>query len=177
MASGATTIYDLPYPLQTDQVNVHGDIQSLAEQLELILPTIGVPYHDLEVTNISGTTINKGDPVYITGYSNTALKPTVAKSQASNLNTFPIVGLATAQISNNTDGEIITSGIFVGPDTSTFAAGDVLYVASSGGLTNTAPSSGSSSVGVVVRSAGTGIVIVTAGRGNGTWGALKAGLI
>lgn len=177
MASGATTIYDLPYPLQTDQVNVHGDIQSLAEQLELILPTIGVPYHQLEVTNVSGTTINKGDPVYITGYSGTTSKPTIAKSEASNLNSFPVLGLATAQISNNTDGQVILSGIFIGPDTSAFTAGNVLYVGSSGGLTNTSPSSGSSSVGIVAKAAGTGIVIVTAGRGNGTWGALKAGLI
>ena len=34
MATGATTIYDIPYPILTDPVNVHEDIQSLAERIE-----------------------------------------------------------------------------------------------------------------------------------------------
>jgi hypothetical protein len=65
MATGVTPIYDLPYPVLSDQVNVHEDIQSLAEQLELILPTLGLPYQTIEVTNSSGVSIAKGDPVYI----------------------------------------------------------------------------------------------------------------
>ena len=39
MASGLTPIYLLPYPLSTDPVNVHGDIEDLADRLETILPT------------------------------------------------------------------------------------------------------------------------------------------
>jgi len=37
MASGLTPIYFIPYPLSTDPVDVHGDIQDLALQLEDIL--------------------------------------------------------------------------------------------------------------------------------------------
>jgi hypothetical protein len=68
-----TTIYDLPYPTNTDPVDVAGDIQSLAEAIDAVLPTIGLPFHTLEIRNVSGVSIAKGDPVYITGYST---KPT-----------------------------------------------------------------------------------------------------
>ena len=68
MASGETTNYFLPYPILTDTVNVHGDIQSLAEQIDAVLPTIGLPYHTIQVKNTSGANITKGDPVYITNY-------------------------------------------------------------------------------------------------------------
>jgi hypothetical protein len=173
MATGATSQYDLPYPLLTDPVNVHGDIQSLAEQIELILPTIGLPYHTLEVKNTSGINITKGDPVYITGYST---KPTIAKSDADDINTFPVIGLAEATMSNNTESVIVLSGVFTGVNTSSFAAGDILYVASGGGLTATQPSSGSGAIGVVAKSDISGIIVVGQPKGNGTWGSLKAGL-
>ena len=42
MASGETITYDLPYPLASDPVNVHEDIQSLAEAIDTILPTLGL---------------------------------------------------------------------------------------------------------------------------------------
>ena len=57
MASGETTNYFLPYPILTDTVNVHGDIQSLAEQIDAVLPTIGLPYHTIQVKNTSGANI------------------------------------------------------------------------------------------------------------------------
>lgn len=37
MSTGITQIYSLPYPILTDEVNVHGDIQVLAETTENIL--------------------------------------------------------------------------------------------------------------------------------------------
>jgi hypothetical protein len=37
MASGATSTYLIPYPVSTDAVNVHGDIQSLSDRLEIVL--------------------------------------------------------------------------------------------------------------------------------------------
>jgi hypothetical protein len=35
MATGITTNYDIPFPLSSDPVNVHGDMQSLAETVML----------------------------------------------------------------------------------------------------------------------------------------------
>lgn len=171
-----TSTYDLPYPLSTDPVDVAGDLQSLAEAIEAVLPTIGAPYHTLEVRNVSGVSIVKGDPVYISGYST---KPTIAKANASTIGTFPVVGLAQSNIGNSTDGVIIVSGVFTGINTNSYTAGNVLYVAAGGGLTATKPTSNVVTVGVVAKSdSTTGVIIVTSPRSRAsTWGALKEGLL
>jgi hypothetical protein len=174
MATGATNTYDLPYPVLSDPVNIHEDIQSLAERLEDILSNVGVPFISLEVKNASGATIAKGTPVYISGYTT---KPTIAKSDSDDLTTFPVVGITQAAISNGNDGVIIISGVFENINTSSYSAGEILYVANGGGLTDTIPAGGSGAVAVVAKSnATTGIIIVGQPKGNGTWGALKNGL-
>ena len=169
-----TTNYDLPYPLSSDSVNVHEDIQDLAEAIDAILPTLGLPYHTLEVSNTSGVTIVKGDPVYIIGHG--ATKPRVAKSDASTLSTFPVIGLAQANITNTSDGVVVLTGVFTGVNTSSFTVGNRLYVAAGGGLTTTQPTTGGGVVGVVAKSAASGTILVGASKGNGTWGSMKAGL-
>ena len=176
MATGATPTYDIPYPVLTDPVNVHEDIQSLAESIESILPTIGLPFHTLEIRNVSGVSIAKGDPVYLTGFST---KPTIAKADAATIGTFPVVGLAQSAIGNSSDGVIVLSGVFTDINTSSYTAGDVLYVASGGGLTITKPASNVVTVGVVAKSNSTsGIILVTSPRSRAsTWGALKEGLL
>jgi hypothetical protein len=174
MATGSTNTYDLPYPLLSDPVNVHEDIQSLAERLEDILSNVGVPFISLEVRNVTGSTIAKGTPVYISGYST---KPTIAKCDSDDLATFPVVGITQSAISNSADGVIIVSGVFDEINTSSYVAGDILYVANGGGLTKTIPAGGSGAVAVVAKSnASTGIIIVGQPKGNGTWGSMKAGL-
>jgi hypothetical protein len=174
MATGATNNYDLPYPLLSDPVNVHEDIQLLAERLEDVLFNVGVPFISLEIRNNSGSSISKGTPVYISGYST---KPTIAKSDSDDLETFPVVGITQSTIASGSDGVIIVSGVFEGINTASFAAGDILYVANGGGLTNTIPTGGSGAVAVVAKSnASTGVIIIGQPKGNGTWGSLKAGL-
>jgi len=172
----STAVYDLPYPINTDNVDVAGDIQSLAESIELILPTIGLPFHTLEVRNVSGVSIAKGDPVYVSGFST---KPTIAKANAATIGTFPVVGLAQSAIGNSSDGVIVLSGVFTDINTASYTAGDVLYVASGGGLTATKPASNVVTVGVVAKSNSTsGIILVTSPRSRAaTWGALKEGLL
>jgi hypothetical protein len=175
MATGSTTNYDIPFPLSSDPVNVHEDIQSLAEAIEALLTTGASAYHTLDITNNSGASIAKGDPVYISGYGTS--KPTVAKSVATNLATFPVIGLAATSISNSSDGVIILSGVFSNINTNSYNVGDKLYVATSGGLTITQPTTGSGVVAVVLKkNASSGIILVEQPKGNGTWGSLKAGL-
>ena len=180
MASGETTIYDIPFPLPSDPVDVASDLQSLAERIEVILPTIGLPFFTLEVTNDSGVSINKADPVHISSYNSTSGKPEITKSQASDLTTFPVIGLAQTAIGNGSDGVVVLSGVFTGVNTSSYTAGDRLYVGSSGGLTATQPvtaTTNSGVVGVVAKSnSTTGIILVGSFKGNGTWGSMKAGL-
>ena len=171
-----TNIYDLPFPTNDSPVDVAGDIQSLAEAIDAVLPTIGLPFHTLEIRNVSGVSIAKGDPVYITGFST---KPTIAKANAATVGTFPVVGLAQSAIGNSSDGVIVLSGVFTNINTASYTAGDVLYVASGGGLTITKPTSNAVTVGVVAKSNSTsGIILVTSPRSRAsTWGALKEGLL
>ena len=169
-----TATYDLPYPTDASPVDVAGDLQALAEAIDAVLPSLGLPYFTHEVRNNSGATIAKGDSVYVTGFST---KTTVAKSVATDLATFPVMGLATTAITNGSDGVVIVSGIFSNVNTSSYTAGNRLYVATAGGLTATQPAGGSGATGVVLKAnATTGIILVTPTKGNGTWGAVKAGL-
>jgi len=169
-----TLIYDLPFPIDSDPVDVASDIQALAERIEAVLPSLGLPYFTHEVRNNSGAIIAKGDPVYVTGFST---KTTVAKSLGNTLATFPVIGLATTSIANGSDGVVIVSGVFSDVNTSSYTAGNILYVATAGGLTTTQPTTGSGAVGVVLKAnATTGVILVLGSKGKGTWGAVKAGL-
>jgi len=176
MATGSTNTYSLPYPIADDPVNVHEDIQALAEQLESVLPSLGLSYFTQEARNQSGTNISKGDPVYISGYSSGNSKTLIAKSVSGDFNTFPVIGLAETNIANNTNGNIVLSGVFSNISTVSFSVGDILYVGESGGLTAIQPATGSGAIGVVAKSDVFGIIIVGQPKGNGTWGSLKAGL-
>jgi hypothetical protein len=147
-------------------VNVHGDIQQLVEKLESVLPLAS--YSQVSVLNNSGVTMNAGDPVYVTGYTTST---TVAR--AVHETTAPILGLVKTTIVNGASGIVVVSGVVQNINTSGYTAGDVLYSGETGGLTNVLHHGGA--VGVVVYAAENGIVSVDA-KGNGTWGALKAGL-
>lgn len=166
MASGESTNYDLPYPLATDPVNVHGDIRELVQKLEAVLPLAS--YSQVRVLNNSGSAITAGDPVYVTGYTTAT---TIARATSST--TQPILGLAKTDIAIGANGIVVVSGILENVNTSGFTAGDILYAGSSGGLTASQDPGGA--VGIVAHAAASGLIIVEA-KGNGTWGALKAGL-
>jgi hypothetical protein len=166
MATGESQTYDLPYPLSEDPVNVHGDLRQLVEKLEAVLPLAS--YSQIRVLNSSGQNISAGDPVYVTGYTTAT---TVAKATSST--TQPILGLAKTSIANGVNGIVVVSGILENVNTSGFTAGDILYAGTSGGLTTQQDVGGA--VGIVAYAASAGLIIVEA-KGNGTWGALKAGL-
>ena len=114
--------------------------------------------------------VSKGDPLYITGYSVGQERVTVAKADASDSNKMPSIGLAYADGSQSSNGQAITIGSFVDVDTSSFSVGDVVYVASGGGLTNTKPTGTNliQNTGKVGRShANNGeIVVMAIGRAN-----------
>jgi len=169
-----TTIYDFPYPLSSDPVDIVGDIQSLAERIETVL-VAAESNITIEVTNASGVSINIGDPVYVSGFNSTSGKPEVTK--LTNTMNYPMLGLAKSTFATTTDGVIVISGIFSNVNTSSYSFVNILYTGASGGLTATQPTTGGTAVGVVAKShATTGVIIVGKPTGNGTWAALKAGL-
>ena len=70
---------------------------------------------------------------------------------------------------------MVVAGVLEDINTSNHTTGDILYIGEEGGLTHTRPDGGSGAVGIVAHAAELGVIIVEA-KGNGTWGALKAGL-
>jgi hypothetical protein len=172
MATGNTSdgLLNLPYPLSNDPVNVHGDIEQLVSRLLLILPPLGLSQFHLSVLNNSGQSLPAGTPVYATGYSSQSSKTTIAKSLPNTQH--PILGLLKTSMENNTEGVVVVAGVMDHINTSGFNNGDVLYVGSAGGLSNL---QSGGAVGIVAHSSQDGVIIVAA-KGNGTWGALKAGL-
>jgi hypothetical protein len=164
--------FNLRYPQASDAVNVHGDIANLAEDVNHVLSGLDLSVIQVSVINDSGQTLPAGTPVYVTDYT-TATKV----NRALPSTTYPILGLLKSSLTNGSQGVCVVAGVLknINLQQFNFNTGDVLYVASGGGLTKTQPQGGSGAVGVVAKSGTSGIIIVEA-KGNGTWGALKAGL-
>jgi len=114
--------------------------------------------------------VSKGDPVFISGYSTGQSRIEIQKADANVSADLPAVGLAAEDISINTNGQIIVFGLLSDVDTSSYSVGDILYIASGGGLTSTKPTGSLKiqNVGVVAQShASTGQIQVSAiGRTN-----------
>jgi hypothetical protein len=90
--------------------------------------------------NTTGSTIPSGSVVYFSGASGNL--PTLALSQANSEPTSSkTVGITATSIANNANGEVITSGLVTGLDTSAFAAGLTLWLSPTvaGGFTTTQP--------------------------------------
>lgn len=93
------------------------------------------------VLNNTGSTITNGSVVRITGSQGNRV--TVALAQANSAaNTTGILGIATEDIANNTEGFVTAIGHVRDIDTSAFNEGDTLYLSATtpGALTATAPS-------------------------------------
>tara|TARA_E500000318_G_C3567156_1_gene216174 strand:- start:812 stop:2434 length:1623 start_codon:yes stop_codon:yes gene_type:complete len=126
--------------------------------------------------NTSGSTIEKGQVVYISGHDGT--NPTIGLADADDAAKMPAFGLANEQITNNNTGKIITYGPITNINTSFFQAGEELFVNTTNDsagdtITSTAPTGESGliqKIGKVIRShASTGTIFVTgAGRTNAT---------
>lgn len=176
MATGSTTNYSLPYPKPTDPVDVAGDIQDLAGSIDALLPELTTPNTKITVYNGSASAIAVGDPIYISGIYTTG-DPEVSKSDASDLNTMPAIGVAASNMSPGNSGEMVIVGIVDADiNTSAYSIGDYLYVAASGGgLTDTQPTypEYSQQIGLVLKSdASEGKIMMLPGNnpGNLTWG-------
>ena len=120
----------------------------------------------------AGVALTKGDAVYISGLSGNT--PIVSKADADDANKMPSFGLVKADANLNASVIITTFGTLSGLDTSSFSAGDTLYISTTAGaLTATAPAGESSliqNIGIVQRShASAGSIKVGgAGRTNAT---------
>ena len=98
----------------------------------------------LKVINNTGSTINIGQPVYITGTSSGQTYPNVALAIANTLATSNVIGLANQAIPSGTAGYVTTIGLIQGINTGTYTVGDTLYLSpySAGFYQNTIPPTG-----------------------------------
>lgn len=94
----------------------------------------------IRVFNNTGADILNGQLCYISGAADEFPEVTLAKADAETTSASTI-GMATADIADQSYGYIATSGIVHDVDTSTFTAGQPLYLSASvaGGYTNVAP--------------------------------------
>ena len=109
--------------------------------------------------------VSKGDPLYISGYNTGQDRVEVGKADANVDADLPAVGLAADDYAINTNGQMVVSGLLGDIDTSSFSVGDILYIASGGGLTATKPTGSLKiqNVGKVAKSnATTGQIFVSA---------------
>lgn len=179
MATGETPIYNLPYPLPTDPVDVAGDIQELAGRIEQILPELTTPNTKIPVVNNTLASIAIGDPLFISGYDSLTGFPEVTKSRADTVSTMPAIGVAASVIDPGNEGQLVVIGVVDAVlDTSSYSSGDVLYVGETGGLTDVQPvyPNYSQQIAVVLEVDATDGTIAALSSGNSgtpTWGQLK----
>lgn len=113
--------------------------------------------------NNTGITITNGQVVYISGIS--AGVPEVSLAKADDFSTAQSIAIATHDIEDGTSGIFTTFGLVRDVDTSSFGAGDVVYLSASvaGAFTNTVPANPNVAAilgRVTVVNATTGVIFV-----------------
>ena len=98
------------------------------------------PVNTVVETVVNGTagTLNKGTPVHITG-EDAEGRPTVIVARADTPGAMPCNFVLNEQLDAGEAGEAILIGMIENVNTSSFNAGDVLYVSATGGYTTTKP--------------------------------------
>jgi hypothetical protein len=166
-----TSNYGLTYPESTDSVNVHNDIKKLADDVDDAISSLDASNVRVKVINNSGSTIGAAKPVYAVGHTNNKTQIQLFTSDLSD--NYPFLGLTKTSLNNGDSGEVVVAGVLTNVNTSSFSVGELLYVDAYGALTTTVTGG---AIGIVaVADASTGVIVIQA-KGNGTWGALKAGL-
>jgi len=93
------------------------------------------------VENNTGGILNAGTGVFLNAYAASGYKD-VAAADNTNAAKLPVLGVLGASIANGATGNCVTIGAVTGLDTSTYTVNDVLYVSSTGALTDTVPATG-----------------------------------
>jgi len=115
-----------------------------------------------EVKNVEGSTIPAGTPVYAINEVGNSGKVRIGKADASNAAKMPAIGILDTQLVNNAEGTATLIGLF-NTNLSGFTGldeGDIVYVASGGGLTATKPTGSGNliqNMGIILKTNGTAI--------------------
>jgi len=119
------------------------------------------------VKNKETTTLAKGTPVYVSGSTGNAAN--VYRADAGSAATMPAAYVLNESLAADAEGLAILNGYIDGVNTSTFQAGQAVYVAVGGGYTNVKPTGSAliQKLGNVINSGVNGSGVITgAGRSN-----------
>lgn len=92
-----------------------------------------------ECKNDTGSQINAGTPVYVSGYYSNNGKPLIAPAIGNDATKMPAVGILANNLTDGSEGHVHVFGEVPRIDTSSFDVGDTVYVDPTGGLRNTRP--------------------------------------
>ena len=91
------------------------------------------------VRNNSGGTINKGQVTIITGNGTQSTPYVTTASFDAEYSAASTLGVSMASMDDNNHGYVLLQGVLEGIDTSAYSAGEMLYLSSSGDITNVVP--------------------------------------
>ena len=119
--------------------------------------------------NKSGGALDKGTPVYAKDVAISGQTIAVDAADASDPAKMPAIGVLNEDLANDAEGDLLINGQIQGIDTQTpgFGRGDVIWVASGGGYTNTKPTG----EGVLLQNLGTITKVDTTNGGGIVMGA------
>ena len=139
--------------------NVDDDTLDIQTGLGGVTLQVGQEQH-IKARNNSGATIANGAVVYLSGAS--GQRPTIALADAdSDAHVASTIGLATADIGNNSFGMVTTSGLVRGVNTVGMTEGGPIYLSdTAGAFTQTAPTSNVVRVGWCIVAGNNGTVLV-----------------
>lgn len=170
LSSGLTVMPVVKYaPQVTAPTPVEGQVFYDDNEKALTLQTdIANFSHNLgqelvtRVINKTGSTILNGQVCYQPGTDITTGRPTIALAQADAFETSHNLGLATTDILNNEEGFVTVSGKVNGLDTSSFTAGQELYLSDTtpGAIVGTPPVIASRVASALIIDATVGNVLV-----------------
>lgn len=155
---------------------LHYGSASLSGDLEYDLPgqqlTLRIGQQTiLKIHNDFGATLSKGRLVRFIAGNNSAVPFATTASWVNEDQSAHTIGMVMADIATGQDGHIILEGVLEGVNTALYAAGDLLFLSSSGLFSSTPPPAGTSyhgvRVGQVIRSgnSNTGVVFVKVDNG------------
>ena len=106
----------------------------------------------VDVSNETGSTLNKGEAVYLTGVS-TGDNPQVALADSDDATKMPAIGIVRENIATGAIGQVVTSGVMNNSSHGYTLGADLFIADAPGGLTTTIPtgeSKGVQKIGKVV---------------------------
>ena len=114
----------------------------------------------IQVRNETGSTLSRGDTVYISGFDVPEDLPLVTLADASSSATMPAIGIVSADILTAASGDVTISGVMNGLSTTGFTSGATIYVSETAGeFTETKPTGTAliQNIGTVLKVGGVGV--------------------